>query len=225
MTEKLRQSLSAAIDDEADEFELRRVLDELDDDPELRALWDRYHVIGSALRGEQVSLRKALAAGSLRESVWEALDGVAADDDGLAAEPFPAASASVAAAAAPVAGGRRLRLGRYTGLAVAASVAFAVVLGSSLLSFDSDSPTPALAGAELGAELDERVAPLSTPAFSSVRTPGAPGTIVSRNQLGAEVSASDMQRAHAYMLHHTQQQALNQTGVMSIVKLATYEAP
>ena len=29
MSEKLRESLSAAMDDEADEFELRRVLDEM----------------------------------------------------------------------------------------------------------------------------------------------------------------------------------------------------
>jgi hypothetical protein len=42
---------------------------------------------------------------------------------------------------------------------------------------------------------------------------------------GSEISASDLQRAHAYMLHHTQQQAMNQSSVMSLVKLATYEAP
>jgi sigma-E factor negative regulatory protein RseA len=37
MNEQLRQSLSAVVDGEADAFELRRVLDELDRDPELRA--------------------------------------------------------------------------------------------------------------------------------------------------------------------------------------------
>ncbi len=69
MTEKLRQSLSAAMDDEADAFELRRVLDELGRDAELRSLWDRYHLIGSALRGEPIHVPDAL-----RERIWQALD-------------------------------------------------------------------------------------------------------------------------------------------------------
>ena len=33
MSEKLRESLSAVMDGEADEFELRRVLNEIDQDP------------------------------------------------------------------------------------------------------------------------------------------------------------------------------------------------
>jgi len=61
MTEQLRQSLSAVIDGEADAFELRRVLDELDRDPELRAAWDRYHLIGSVLRGERTVQSRSAA--------------------------------------------------------------------------------------------------------------------------------------------------------------------
>ncbi|MEN9808097.1 MAG: hypothetical protein RL756_2617, partial [Pseudomonadota bacterium] len=61
MNEQLRQSLSAVVDGEADAFELRRVLDELDRDPELRATWMRYHLIGSVIRGEHAALRGATA--------------------------------------------------------------------------------------------------------------------------------------------------------------------
>lgn len=215
MTEKLRQSLSAVIDDEADEFELRRVLDELDGNPELQTLWDRYHLIGSALRGEH-GAAQALRQGAMRDRIWQALD---AGEQGEAQllQPMPQAAAAVTSApAASRSGG--FRLGRYTGLAVAASVAFVVVLGSSLLDFDSEPSAPTFAGSEAGGA----VAPLSTPAASGG---SEPDMLVSRVQRGSEVSASDLQRAHAYMLHHTQQQALNQTGVMSFVKLATYEAP
>ena len=48
----LHESLSAAIDDEAEELELRRVLNATRDDPELRAKWQRAHLIGGAIRGE-----------------------------------------------------------------------------------------------------------------------------------------------------------------------------
>lgn len=199
MTEQLRQSLSAAIDDEADAFELRRVLDELGRDDELRSLWDRYHLIGNAVRGEP-----SRWPSSLRERVWAALDD-AAELPGQADAAVP--EEPVAAAEPPAA--RRSRAGRYTGLAVAASVAFAVVIGLN-----------GIGGSE----------PVSAPPVAAVQAPvpaaGAlPESQAAQVNLAREVSPSDVQRAHAYMLHHAQQQALNQAGVMSFVKLATYEAP
>lgn len=196
MTEKLRQSLSAVIDDEADAFELRRVLDELGRDDELRALWDRYHIIGNALRGEPARL-----SAGLRDRVWDALE---------AAPPAPQPDATVAAVTPPGAA-TRSRLGRFVGLAVAASVAFAVVIGFNGLETDSGSaPVVAANGASSAAPVVAATVPDS-------RRPPV--------NLATEASPSDVQRAHAYMLHHAQQQALNQAGVMSFVKLATYEAP
>lgn len=50
--QSLHESLSAAIDDEAEDLELRRVLNAARNDPELRAKWQRAHLIGSAIRGE-----------------------------------------------------------------------------------------------------------------------------------------------------------------------------
>lgn len=205
MTEKLKQSLSAAIDDEADAFELRRVLDELGRDPALRALWDRYHLIGSVLRGD----RKPVPA-DLRERVWEALQ---AAPDELEEGTLAAVPEAETPVAVPAAVERRSYLGRYTGLAVAASVAFAVVLG--------------FGGMWSGDELQraDLVATESAGVMSGSSAPATGGASAPTVELTAEVSASDVQRAQAYILHHTQQQALNQTGVMSFVKLATYEAP
>ena len=201
MTEKLRQSLSAAMDDEADAFELRRVLDELGRDDELRSLWDRYHLIGSAIRGDRVSVSE-----TLRERVWAVLDASsdAPATEAHSADVIPAAGGPAATAASPSS------LGRLTALAVAASVAFAVVVAFNGLWSGEEAPSLVAGDTDRAPVVTGQPAPTVT----------APGV-----DLGSEISPSDVQRAQAYMLHHTQQQALNQAGVMSFVKLATYEAP
>ena len=184
MSEKLRESLSAAIDDEADEFELRRVLDEMHKDPELRDLWDRYHTAGQILRGEPGSLES-----SLRNRVWAALDAPEQSNSlGLHALEEPAS-----------AGTRGQWMGRITGVAVAAGVAFAIIFG-------------------LGAGEEE-------PASQLTSAVNIEGPTLSQPNMGNQASPSDVQRANAYMMHHVQQQALNQPGVTSFVKLVTFEDP
>ncbi|MEQ8857819.1 MAG: sigma-E factor negative regulatory protein [Pseudomonadales bacterium] len=216
MTEQLRQSLSAAMDDEADAFELRRVLDELGRDDELRALWDRYHLIGNALRGEP-----ARASGRLRDRIWEALETTPVAAPGVTEAPASEGSAAVAAGSATTAqpgSPARSRLGRYTGLAVAASVAFAVVLGFNGLG-SRDAEVPAVAANDAGPGI---VTPVVATTLDDTG-PRSGGPAVER--VVGSVTPRDVRRAQAYMLHHAQQQALNQAGVMSFVKLATYEAP
>ncbi len=206
MSEKLRQSLSAVIDDEADEFELRRVLDELKTDPQLQGLWERYHLFGSLLRQECV--HEPLA---IRERVWlsldqEALGGESQEQiDGLDEQNIQVPEAATS------------RFGRKTGLAVAASVAFAVVLGVATLQSGNELPVGEVAQAE-----DPPVADGAPFVGESLREP----VVVAPNiRLAADASPSDLRRARAYMLHHTQQKALNQAGVVNFVKMATYEGP
>tara|TARA_R100001480_G_scaffold4052_21_gene10306 strand:- start:1032 stop:1634 length:603 start_codon:yes stop_codon:yes gene_type:complete len=55
MTEQLRESLSALMDDEATELELHRVLGELESDTALRQTWVRYQLARSAMAGQPVS--------------------------------------------------------------------------------------------------------------------------------------------------------------------------
>jgi sigma-E factor negative regulatory protein RseA len=112
MSEKLRESLSAVVDGEADEFELRRVLDELPKDPQLRVAWSRYHLIGAVLRSERV------VSASLRERVWAELDL-----EETAEEPVLESQA-----APPSAQRRNPMVARVMGVAVAAVVAAGVVL-------------------------------------------------------------------------------------------------
>jgi sigma-E factor negative regulatory protein RseA len=47
----MKQQLSAMMDDAAEDHECERCVKRLKDDPELRATWDLYHLIGDALRG------------------------------------------------------------------------------------------------------------------------------------------------------------------------------
>tara|TARA_R110000772_G_scaffold140286_4_gene249470 strand:+ start:708 stop:1355 length:648 start_codon:yes stop_codon:yes gene_type:complete len=50
--EKLKESLSALMDNEASEFEFRRVLKESAVDHEIKLKWQRYHLISAAIKGE-----------------------------------------------------------------------------------------------------------------------------------------------------------------------------
>jgi sigma-E factor negative regulatory protein RseA len=100
--EALHESLSAVMDNEADELELRRVL--AGDNPELRATWSRYQLARAAMHKELIEPRLDIAS---------------------------AVSAALADEAAPVKAQRNgwKSLGR---LAVAASVTVAVLAGVRL---------------------------------------------------------------------------------------------
>ncbi len=100
--EALHESLSAVMDNEADELELRRVL--AGDNPELRATWSRYQLARAAMHKELIEPRLDIAAA------------------------VSAALADEAAPAQPQRSGWK-GLGR---LAVAASVTVAVLAGVRL---------------------------------------------------------------------------------------------
>ncbi|HKQ30316.1 MAG TPA: sigma-E factor negative regulatory protein [Burkholderiales bacterium] len=51
----MSEKLSALMDNELSELDERRLLKELEGDAELRATWDRYHVMRAALRKEDLS--------------------------------------------------------------------------------------------------------------------------------------------------------------------------
>lgn len=108
---RLNEALSALMDGEADELELRRVLREVPAKPELAAAWKRFHAVRSSLKQEMhLDPRVNL------------LPGVRAR---LAAENTQQGRVS---------GLLRSRIVRYIGQgAIAASVATAALMGVSLL--------------------------------------------------------------------------------------------
>lgn len=183
MSEKLRESLSAVMDGEADEFELRRVLNEIDQDPELHALWDRYHEASAVLKREH-----STGSGQLRDRVWEALGGGQMD-----AQDTSSAKNDIVDAKS-----RRPRWGRATGIAVAATVALAIVVGTGV--FDTRDATNPLEVAEVQPTLEG-------PTY----------------QLRNEISASDIQRVDARMMFHVQQKAMNRADLSSFAKFLMYE--
>ena len=63
MTEKFNEFVSAMLDDEADEFEIRRVLGEIARNSDLKSTWSRYHVISSILKREGLSNLEELDMG------------------------------------------------------------------------------------------------------------------------------------------------------------------
>lgn len=48
----MKEKISAFLDGEADDLERERVLRAMDNDPELNATWERYHLLGTAIRHE-----------------------------------------------------------------------------------------------------------------------------------------------------------------------------
>jgi negative regulator of sigma E activity len=114
----MSEKLSALMDDELSEFETRRVLDELRDDPQQRATWERYHLARAALRNEL----DMVASPDLAERVAGRLADVPAESH----RPLRAAGS----------------------LAVAASVAALAILGVQWLNRTETGPVAPVASLE-----------------------------------------------------------------------------
>ncbi len=190
MSEQLKESLSAVMDGEADEFEIRRVLNETADDPELRGVWERYHLVRSVMRGEG----RMRGADRLSTRFWTQID---------AGDEVPVGVVEVAA--------RKPRSNwmtwgqRVAGVAVAAGVAAAVIIG-----YRTDEAAKA------------------PPAQVAVVEQPAPSDSIAlfddEMRLQSLPAALDLQRAHAYMLHHAHHVALNNRSVVPFVKVAAFES-
>ncbi|MGM0915164.1 MAG: sigma-E factor negative regulatory protein [Pseudomonadota bacterium] len=104
MSQNARESLSALMDNEGDELELRRVLKSLEDEPDAAEAWRRYHLMRSLMRREsEVDISVDLSAGILAR---------------LESEPAPAREDD----AAPPAARRSLPFARSAGIAAAVSL-------------------------------------------------------------------------------------------------------
>ncbi|MES2824283.1 MAG: sigma-E factor negative regulatory protein [Pseudomonadota bacterium] len=55
LQQSLSESISALVDNQASELELQRVLKASEKDPDVKATWARYQIMGAILRGEQAS--------------------------------------------------------------------------------------------------------------------------------------------------------------------------
>lgn len=117
------EALSALMDGELSEFELRRLLAKMSDEPELLATWERYNLVRAVYQPEPLNVQTAAASGadSLSNRIMAA----------IAEEPGFASATNTQEQKQNVS--KKLSTSRWTSqiarLAVAASVAVAVFVG------------------------------------------------------------------------------------------------
>ncbi|WP_108446891.1 sigma-E factor negative regulatory protein [Halomonas denitrificans] len=143
MSQNARESLSALMDNEGDELELRRVLKSLEESPDAADAWRRYHLMRSLMRREhEVDVATDLSAGIMARLEDEPLPQVEAEEPGAAGA------------------GRSMSLMRGAGIAAAVSLMVITGvqfyhggLGGGAVSGDvaSQVPSQPLSGAELQA--------------------------------------------------------------------------
>lgn len=229
MSERLRESLSALMDDEADDLELGRILRAMDSgEADLAATWSRYQLVSAVLKGHPgtVGLRPL------------ALDLEQADAEPTAAEADPAMVASEPGMKGAVERGRgRRALGSF---AVAASLTAVAVVGWQWQNTgpDEGSALPMTASAPL-------VAPAMAPASTSVpplrpadqrgllmaSEPGRAGRELPRassSSMSAPSSANpdiDLRKqVEAYMVRHAEHNALHsRSGMMPFARMAAFD--
>lgn len=181
MTEQLRESLSALMDDEANELELQRLLKQVGEDAELRATWARYQAARTALHGHETAHLQLDISARVREAV-------AADNRSP---------------------GLRERLLRpVASFAVAASVAATVVIGGQQLAQVSgagpyDTPAVASGGVSPVGLVNSLGA---TTVQASYGTQAVP---VLQPTTGTAYKELARQRMQMYMQEHAEHAALN----------------
>lgn len=141
---KAKESLSALLDGEVSDFELRRLVDTTSESPELQQQWRRYHMARTCLKGEQqggleLDLSTRVMAALESEPAYEAEKATQQAEPARAPE-------------------RKRRAPQWwrsvTSMAVAASVTAAVILGAG--NFDdgaSESPQFYLPGQNTTSDL------------------------------------------------------------------------
>jgi sigma-E factor negative regulatory protein RseA len=175
--ETLQESLSAVMDNQADELELRRVL-AAGDDPELRATWSRYQVARAVMHKELLEPRLDIAA---------AVSAALADDAAPAAQPVKRSAWHT--------------VGR---LAVAASVTVAVLAGVRLYNQDDIIGAQLAQQADQPALSMPQV---NGPAMLAGFNSSAESTAPKVSAVGQGQPGWHEQRLPAYLRQHAQQAA------------------
>jgi len=122
MSELMRESLSALMDDEANELEIERVLSRIADDPALRQTWVRYNVVHTVAGGQLPSHLHLDISARVRQE----LSGQRAPGRGQRwLRPLTSVAVAASVAATVVFGGQqlaRLQADRIDDQAIASSV-------------------------------------------------------------------------------------------------------
>lgn len=225
--ERLKESLSVSLDGHSNELELRRVLDGVSKDDELRTLAGRYQLIGDAMRGEvnkfgSVDISKGVMAAIEQDDVDAALSQEASNSAHSAAN-------STAANSKPgnTIEGLWASLGK---VAMAASVAFAVVVGvrnsnpSSEVQLvavnESSTLTQPVQLAQIG-QNDYGASGIRAGYNSKLHDSITPEQLAYAQSLANQATR---ERFHAYALQHAELSAMgNGQSILSFARLTSFD--
>lgn len=202
MSEFNAESLSALMDSETEELEVRRLLAQLETDSEIRARWCRYHTARSALQKEQLDYAHIDISTRVREQI---------DNEAPHALVTPVSENVKPDRAA-------FSFKPLAGLAVAASVTAMVFFGvQSLDDAGSSAQGPVVASGQPVVNPDNRAVPVR----QSNMQAGA-GSATSADQQAAERWRK--QRMQTYMQLHAQQASVNiGQGVLPLARVASHD--
>ena len=216
MTEMLRTALSALVDQEASEFETRRALEALKPNPDLKARFGAYQSIGATLRGE------SLVPESLLTRIHAALDA----PEQPASQARPAATQSTESANPtitflPAREALPSRFGIFAGqLAMAASIAFAVVIGVKVVAPVEMKPpavtsveTPEIIRFQLPVQREQVAVQTGVTAVDESPEASAP-----RLMSEADVRRLVSERLGQYLVRHAENSSV--VGTQSVLPLA-----
>ena len=220
--ERLKESLSVTIDGQASELELRRVLDGVGYDDELRNTANRYQLMGDAIRGEA----NQFAGIDISSGVMSAIEQ---EDEGFSSGKDPVHQVS----GSKISVISRLddwwsSLGR---VAMAASVAFAVIFGVRNLQTTQDIQSVAVNDPVTLSQPIQLTPGLSSGSY------GATGILagyssrqhdsVTPEQLAYAQSIADQatkERFRAYALQHAELSAVNGgQGILPFARLTSFD--
>src|SRR5690554_7949361 len=202
--ESLRESLSALMDDAAEQLEVRRVLHASEQDPEIRRSWERYQLARSVMRKEPWQTGVDLSTG---------IAAALADEPSLQVKPSPGASPW------------KTRLGR---VAVAASVTVAVLVGVRMVNHDP-AVTSQMASVEHGVPASSApvsAAPAIAPVGAGAVLAGFSSHADQKPQPAEQVSEpSDWQeqRMGTYLRRHAENNAQSAPQLMPYARAASLE--
>jgi sigma-E factor negative regulatory protein RseA len=184
MNEKLRESLSALLDDEANELEIQRLVSQVETEPELRQTWRRYNITRQAMAGQLPFL-----AVDISERVREQVHQVKSE------------------AGSP--GLRQRMLRPLASFAVAASVAATVVIGGQQIASLGGVDQPA-GGTQAVAASASPVGLVNSLGATTVQASyGTRAVPVLQPATRTAYRELARQRMDRYMQEHAEQAALN----------------
>jgi sigma-E factor negative regulatory protein RseA len=220
MEQRLKESLSALLDGEADELELQRIL-ALTDEAELRALWARYHRVRTVMGSDDprlhhfdisASVAAALAQGDVAERAPVVVP------QGMSA---PLRSATLT----------RSRLWQLSGVAASVAVAFAVGFSFQKMGAEVQSPTanPVASVAAVAPVPDQpnvewpaAQSPEPAPARAQIQYVSQ---LEPRPKLIDRFSDADARRFNGYLLRHAEQSALSgRQGMAPFARVASFNS-